>query len=258
MADFSFPDFLKKIDPQFYSAEATLFCSRCKDSRVMKVSLWLYNSPFRAPGIGLPFSSREGSTNKIDEADYLNSFIPSMWECICNQCKTKHYLVVYPITGLPPKIILLSESLDGISTPITPDAVKYYLDQAYKAKMIGANSACIAMYRAALQQLLFEQGYITGMLDNQIKELINDKKTGKGKDWIKDIDEDLFEYIKKLGNGAIHPNGGDISKQQVLDDELIVSIDELFGEFLELIYEKPIKEAKRKALLLSKTKMVNK
>jgi len=253
--DFNVEEFINKVNPVLNCLELNLFCSHCKDNRLMNVEIWTYK-PFNVFTQG-PFKSSYPGNNKLSAKNKKKIYIPSFWICICNQCKTYHYLVIFPNENKP-KAVLLSDSLSGISTPNTPPPVMYYLDQAFKAKMIGANSACIAMYRSALEQLLFEQGYINGMLNNQIIELTSDKKAGKGKDWTKNIDDDLFDYIKELGNGAIHPNGGDITKQQTLDDNLINNIDELFSEFLEIIYEKPIKDKKRKDLLLSSAKRLSK
>ncbi|WP_114298198.1 DUF4145 domain-containing protein [Anaerobacterium chartisolvens] len=124
--------------------------------------------------------------------------------------------------------------------------------------MIGANSACISMYRAALEQILYNQGYINGMLNSKIKDLEKDINDGTGKEWTKSLDKDLFSYIKDLGNGSIHPNGGDISKQSTFDDDLVVSIDLLFREFLDEIYEKPIRKASIKSVLSNAANKVNK
>lgn len=127
--------------------------------------------------------------------------------------------------------------------------MKYYLDQAYKCQMIGANSACISMYRAALEQILYNDGYKKGMLQTKIENLEKAIKNHTAKEWTKNIDEELFKYIKDLGNGSIHPNNGDVSKQKTFDDKLMIIIDMLFKEFLDAIYEKPIQEKNRKDLL---------
>jgi hypothetical protein len=50
----------------------------------------------------------------------------------------------------------------GLSTPHTPQPVAYYLDQAKRAQSVGANSAAVAMYRSALEHLLYEQATRTG------------------------------------------------------------------------------------------------
>ena len=47
----------------------------------------------------------------------------------------------------------------GIATPNTPPKVSYFLDQAYKAQGGGAITAAVVMYRAALEQILKNQGF---------------------------------------------------------------------------------------------------
>ncbi|RCX15550.1 hypothetical protein DFR58_113133 [Anaerobacterium chartisolvens] len=96
------------------------------------------------------------------------------------------------------------------------------------------------------------------MLNSKIKDLEKDINDGTGKEWTKSLDKDLFSYIKDLGNGSIHPNGGDISKQSTFDDDLVVSIDLLFREFLDEIYEKPIRKASIKSVLSNAANKVNK
>ena len=62
--------------------------------------------------------------------------------------------------------IVLPNRTGGLAMPNTPEGVAFYLDQAAKSHSVGANSAAIAMYRGALEHLLFQQGYKTGMLAN--------------------------------------------------------------------------------------------
>ncbi len=47
----------------------------------------------------------------------------------------------------------------GIATPNTPPKVSYFLDQAYKAEGGSAITAAVVMYRAALEQILKNQGF---------------------------------------------------------------------------------------------------
>ena len=130
----------------------------------------------------------------------------------------------------------------GVVTPNTPSEVSYYLDQAYRAKSVGANSACIAMYRGALDQLLHQQGYISGMLGSKLGKLEKDIKDGKAPVWAEDIDIKYLSYLNALGNGSIHPNDGDIDKQKELDNQLIEVVDVVFTMLLDSIYEKPVRE----------------
>lgn len=225
-----------------------IFCSECKDNRNMHIYLWQYKNPHKPPYNIMGTNEYDIIDRRVSQEEALKSIFPSLWIASCMQCDRKHFIILYK-TEEDQKLLILSDCLDGIATKNTPEPIRYYLDQAYKARMIGANSACISMYRAALEQILYEQGYTEVMLNKKIKKLENDLKSGNAPKWATTIDIDVFDYIKKLGNGSIHPNDGDISKQSVLDDELVKSIDILFREFLYEIYEKPIKKAKIKNVL---------
>ncbi|HEY2513647.1 MAG TPA: hypothetical protein VGI39_22415 [Polyangiaceae bacterium] len=101
----------------------------------------------------------------------------------------------------------------------------------------------MAMYRAALEQLLFEQGFKTGMLGPQIGALEAAITNGTAPAWAKELDTEYLALIKDLGNGAIHKNGGDISKQAALDGELVSALESLFAGLLFHVYELPHKKS---------------
>lgn len=231
-------------------------CSSCKEKRKMNLQMWDYESnpikPIIYSGTGSIYN--QDSEKVIQVKD---SVFPSLWIATCKQCNEQHFIVLYKLNNNK-KILIISESFQGIATNHTPDAVKYYLDEAYKCKMIGANSACVSMYRAALEQVLFEQGYTDGMLNKKIRKLEEDKKNGCSKEWVMNIDEDIFKYIKNLGNGSIHPNDGDISKQYTFNNRLIDSIDIVFKEILNQVYEIPIEKRKLKERLKEAAKIFEK
>jgi hypothetical protein len=133
-----------------------------------------------------------------------------------------------------------------VSTPNTPGAVAYYLDQAERSQAVAALSAAVAMYRAALEQLLFDQGYRDGMLAQKITKLIADEKPPH---WLEDLDPAFLTVLKDLGNAAIHPNEGDITKQAALDSALMLQLRALFVELLDDVYEQPRRKSTRLAAL---------
>jgi hypothetical protein len=143
----------------------------------------------------------------------------------------------------------LPESPGGLATPHTPAPVAYYLDQAYRAACVGAQSAAVSMHRAALEQLLFEQGYRTGMLAAKVEAFVKDVGAGQGPAWARHLDPDFLRVVKDLGNGAIHPNDGDITKQDAFDAQLVRAMSATFVELLERVYEEPHRRAARLASL---------
>lgn len=101
-------------------------------------------------------------------------------------------------------------------------------------------------HRSALEMLLHQEGYEKGMLHQKITDLLAD---GSPPTWRDDIDSAYLDALKQIGNVAIHPNDGDITKQAALDRELLVALRAVFSELLDTIYERPVIEAARKAQL---------
>jgi len=171
----------------------------------------------------------------------------SLWTIRCLQCNAEFTGLIYMGSSGQTMVVLPSIN-GGLSTPNTPDSVAFYLDQASKAKSVGANSAGVAMFRGALEHILFHQGYKMSLLDAKIKALVKDVEEGVGPTWAKEIDATFLTVIKELGNGAIHPNDGDVDKQRVLDTGLINQLDVVFSLLLYIIYEAP---SKKEALMTS-------
>jgi hypothetical protein len=51
--------------------------------------------------------------------------------------------------------------------------------------------------------------------------------------------------LKDLGDGAIHPNDGDVSRQAVFDERLVGEVAATFVELIDAVYEAPKKRADR-------------
>jgi hypothetical protein len=141
------------------------------------------------------------------------------------------------------ELAIFSPARGGFSTPHTPESVKYYLDQAHRAESVGATSAAVAMYRSAAEMLLHHEGYTSGMLAKKIADLQADAAPPR---WRGQIDADYLEILKTLGNAAIHPNDGDITRQQHLDRELLHNVRLVWEELLQTIYEQPAAAAARR------------
>jgi hypothetical protein len=210
------------------------YCPSCGAVRRMRIET-----------IGITFASPRAHTTP--QPVLLGNSAPGIVWLTCVQCHER-IVVVAHIGPSGPSVVALPSTYGGLTTPATPDAVSYYLDQAQRSQSIGALSAAIAMYRAALEQLLHEQGYSAGMLNAKITALEADPSPPS---WFRDLDPDFLRVIKDLGNGAIHSNGGDIEKQQALDSQLVREVRELFVELLDAIYEQPKRKASRLSSLRS-------
>jgi hypothetical protein len=170
---------------------------------------------------------------------------PSLFVAICLECESLMTLVVFPgPQGM--QLVALPSTYGGLSTPNTPESVAFYLDQAQKCQAMGALSAAVAMYRAALEHVLHEQGYTDGMLGKRIAALVADEEPPE---WRDRLGEEYLGVINKLASAAIHANNGDVSQQLVFDAELLQGVRELFIELLDEIYEQPKIRADRFARL---------
>ncbi|MGE0871655.1 MAG: DUF4145 domain-containing protein [Kofleriaceae bacterium] len=173
----------------------------------------------------------------------------------CRECHTSGYCLLFtgPQGG---DLAYHWPVLGGLTTPNTPPGVAYYLDQAARSESACARSAAMAMYRAALEHLLFEQGYQDGMLHQKLTALQRDIDAKTAEKWALDIDPGFLRVIKDLGNGAIHPNGGDHTKQEAIDATLLDDVRETVRELLDVVYEEPLRRANRLSNLRSAAKIV--
>src|SRR5262249_22476780 len=156
----------------------------------------------------------------------------------CRQCGTGFTALVYSGPN-GPALAVFPECPGGLATPNTPPAVSYYLDQASRAQSVGAQSAAIAMFRVALDQLLLEQGFEGRMCGHKIAALEKAIQSGTAPSWARDLDPQYLRVLKDLGDGALHADDGDVTRQAHLDETLLSQVTETFVELLDVVYEAP-------------------
>jgi hypothetical protein len=200
-----------------YPRVGMLHCPKCGDLR--RMDMWLR---YRHP-------------NNYSKAP------PILATLHCVQCDTVFTAVLYQGPSGPALAVLPSTD-GGLTTPHTPPGVGYYLDQAQRAQAVGANSAAIAMFRGALERLLFEQGFKAGMCGKKIADLEAAIKAKTAPNWANELDTEFLTVMKQLGDGSIHPNDGDIKNQAVFDNTLIAKVRHTFQMLLFLIYEVPLQK----------------
>lgn len=166
----------------------------------------------------------------------------------CVQCDTCFFALLYTgPEGL--SLAVFPSCYGGLSTPHTPDGVRFFLNQAHRAQSVDARSAAVAMYRAALEHLLFEQGYKQGTCGRKLQQLEAAVEKRQAPKWALDINPQFLQALKKLGDGAIHPNDGDVTKQAALDKEALAAIQATFAMLLDVVYERPHEEQERLRVL---------
>jgi hypothetical protein len=215
-----------------------IYCPRCGAMRRMDVKV-LYSA-------GVFEEASKPAYREGPRPDYAKALVPSLFEYRCVQCETLFTAVICAGPNGKPLYLVVPSREGGLATPNTPKGVAFYLDQAHRASMTGAWSATMAMYRAALDHLLHEKGYVKGMTGQKLADLEADLAKGAAKAaWAKDIDPAFLAAIKNLGSGAIHTNDGEIAQQAVLDEQLFASVTAAFVEILDAVYERPVQRAAR-------------
>jgi hypothetical protein len=152
------------------------FCPACNDERRM-VLVCLYWQDRWAPGARRRFDGPvlEGSATAeaVPGPPAAENPDPALFVAGCVQCDSQIVLlVVNGPNGV--ELITLPSTYGGPATPNTPKAVAFYLDQAQRSQAVGALTAAVTMYRAALEHVLEEQGYQERMLGPKISALLDD------------------------------------------------------------------------------------
>lgn len=201
------------------------YCPICGKDRRMKI--------FVLKGSGT-LQSLVHSQVMPDTENKLHTVNPSLVSFQCVQCLTDFHGFIYSGPGGASMAVFGGED-GGVATPKTPDAVKHFLNDAYKCFCIGAHGAAAAMFRAALEQLLTELGYSDGMLYEKTTKLLADQEAGNAPEWAVDLDADSLEIIRRLGNKVVHPKT--IEELKRINDSVVIGVIELFQFLLSEIFE---------------------
>jgi hypothetical protein len=226
-----------------YKDQINAFCPHCGDERKMKIELKHFDNdinPYRYP-MGAPIGNKySNNLNSTKEKKSIGiSKFPIILKCTCLQCNSQIIALIYLDTKQKLKYAFLYDTYTGAITPNTPNEIKHYLTEAFKCRAIGAYSAAIAMYRSALEWLMYLNDYKDGMLGKKLNNFFKDINNKKAPEWAYSIPKNILEVIKKLGNESIHTNNGNISIQDKMNVDLIHKIDLAFKYILEIVYEQP-------------------
>jgi hypothetical protein len=170
-------------------------------------------------------------------------------DLVCVQCDSAWVATWYTDDQGKARLALLPRFLSGgIATPHTPAPIAYYLDQAHRAQAAGANSAAVAMYRAALENILIDQGFAERQLSPKIAALVSAIDAGTAPNWAQQIEVDYVDALKELGETSIHP-GSHVAGVHARNANLLSLISETVRGLLVLIYEAPHEKNARLAAL---------
>lgn len=161
----------------------------------------------------------------------------------CRQCHNETFLIKHTVDGEPTLTFVYSTVLQ-YDTSCVPEGINYYMGQAFKSKSVGAYSAAMAMYRSALEFLLYESGFDENRLVDKIKSFED-----KPPDWATSLSSQFMGIIRELGNDSVHPNRGNISEQEKFDFEMLEAVEETLNELIERAYILPQREKDRLSIL---------
>jgi hypothetical protein len=220
-----------------FEPEGQIHCPGCGAPR--KLRLWQATParfPSRLPALGQPIVM--GLNTKDRSVDAIaRQLAPCLVRGMCLQDQTMFTFVLFEgPEGY--ELAVFANKRGGLSTPHTPAGVAYYLDQAQRAQSAAANSAAVAMYRAALEYLLYGEGFEMRMLGQKVQALEDAIAAGTAPSWTHDLNVAYMKVVGRLGNAVIHPGDGDISRQAAVDRGLLTLLDSTFAELLQLIYER--------------------
>ena len=113
---------------------------------------------------GFPIAGPPPPTGGPFGPNLRSDLAPALFSLECRECAALALLVIAErTTGV--QAIVLHELVGGISSPHSPDIVRYFLDQAHRSRTMGALSAALAMYRADTSLVWQVDGLFLEILD---------------------------------------------------------------------------------------------
>jgi hypothetical protein len=221
----------------------TLYCPHCSEYSGMKLNTLHFEHD-----IGQQLYreiTREDTIGYRPRPQLPEYLPPSLFRLDCVNCDNAFYVMLF-CGEKAPTLVFFSVRGGGVATPNTPELVRYYLEQAYKAQSATAYSAALAMYRAALEQLLENKGF-AGKLPAKLEKLTDDIKSGAAASWAKRLDTAALQVIKDICNAHVHPS--ELAKLQALDTVFMSDVQKTFSSLLSIAYEQEPRQAAAKAKL---------
>ncbi|MBX9950213.1 MAG: hypothetical protein K2Y39_13680 [Candidatus Obscuribacterales bacterium] len=221
----------------------TMYCPNCFEYSGMKLEKLYFNKTVGQEIIAeLCREDSIGPGVRAKLPEYTN---PALVRLSCVNCQNIFYGLIYK-TEKAPALVIVSVRGGGIATPNTSALVAYYLEQAYKAQAATAFSAALAMYRAALDQILEDKGY-DGSLPAKLTKLADEQKNNTMPPWAKRLNSEILTVLKDICNRHVHPS--ELAVLQALDAEFMSKIQRIFSGLLSAAYEQETRQTAAKAKL---------
>lgn len=227
------------VDSYFHFA-----CPTCQDMR--RVRLQLIHGP---PEL-LPTGGAAGQVTAVVKKKILRPLSVYAVKVECVQCHGTAVLQAVEVKNELVHRSLVHIGPGAAGTPHTPPGVAHYLEEAAAAASVGAHSATIAMLRAAVEFLFYDLGYRKRTLGGKLGELENEIAANTFRHpQAHVIDPHIISVLKNLGDAGIHPNDGDIGRQEYLTPDVTDAYFTVIYHLLHRIYEDPRREQARAQML---------
>ena len=235
---------------QYNTGDILCYCPKCK-----RMSYGQFNYLVDDKLLyGIMNCIEKKRVNNYELSNYIKNIYEgssSIYVHTCRQCHNETFLIRHTVDGEPTLTFVYSTALQ-YDTSCVPEGVNYYMGQAFKSKSVGAYSAAMAMYRSALEFLLYENGFDEKRLFDKIKSFEDNPPS-----WATSLSSQFMDVIKDLGNSSVHPNGGDISEQEKFDFEMLEVVEETMNELIERAYILPQREKERLSVLSKASRKTN-
>lgn len=216
-------------------------CAKCRALRSMNFE-WRGSVVVSQDPLNPTLAMSNFNKQQVERAHFGVPRSPGVAILVCRECESRSLSL---LAWNEKELSIVGGQEVSVATEHTPEAVAYYLDQAARCRAANALSAAAAMFRAALEQLLFEQGFMDGMLDKKLRDLDSKRADGSAPAWALKMEQSVLDGLKRIGNGSIHPNGGDIAVQQAISPAALEDVEAVFEELLSEVYEVPVARAAR-------------
>lgn len=223
---------------RYSTNEFHFYCPRCMGDRKVIAN----TSNGRPPRLPVAVM---GEVSDIKPPESQNFLI----DIACLQC---NYQAV--ILGIMREDRMLAWNLmylegGSFATPHAPESVAFYMDQGQKAYSMGANSAAVAMFRAALEHVLYKLGFQNGMLGAKISALEQSIIDGTASPAASRLEPDVLRILNRLGNASIHSNDGTLKPQAAFSSALVAAFQQALMATFDVLYEEPERRKARLAQL---------
>ncbi len=233
----------KKMDEvQQFRTFGRLWCPYCdRESRfeIIPVKVTINESYDGRPRAKSIQNGYDGRWENL--SDKQNRFQGSLFIYKCTTCEKVGRGLVQEING---RFVLLNffSKNSSVASRNCPESVRYYLEQAASCYSVKAYSATLAMFRTALDAVLYEAGYKDGMVGQKINKLESDIRETKAPKWATDLNIEFMKILKNLGNSSLHISKDDISAEKSITDSDIKQCELALSRLLYFVYEKDASE----------------